>query len=79
MHVCFVCMCFWYRPVTEAEAPRYKELIKTPMDLSTIHQKLRELQYPSVEEFKVGVCMCMCMCTDLIVYNSFVYFSTTLT
>ncbi|CAF0772590.1 unnamed protein product [Adineta steineri] len=39
---------FWFRqPVTEAIAPGYFDIIKCPMDFSTIFKKLDENQYPT--------------------------------
>ena len=39
-------------PVSEALAPDYYLTIRTPMDFSTIYQKLMELQYQSIDQFK---------------------------
>jgi len=45
-------MALFVEPVTEAEAPRYHDVIKTPMDFSSIRQKLTELQYSDWDDFK---------------------------
>ena len=37
-------------PVNTKQFPTYKKIIKNPMDLSTIHRKLRESRYRLVEE-----------------------------
>jgi len=43
---------FWFRqPVTEAIAPGYFDIIKYPMDFSTIIKKLDENQYKTPFEF----------------------------
>lgn len=33
------------------QVPDYSELIETPMDLGTIKEKLKTLQYPDVDSF----------------------------
>ena len=43
---------FWFRlPVTEAIAPGYFDIIKYPMDFSTIFKKLDENQYKTPFQF----------------------------
>ncbi|KAK1368283.1 hypothetical protein POM88_034375 [Heracleum sosnowskyi] len=40
------------KPVLRKEAPDYHRIVKRPMDLSTIKEKLRNLEYKSREEFR---------------------------
>ena len=43
---------FWFRePVTEAIAPGYFDIIKCPMDFSTVVKKLEENQYATPFQF----------------------------
>lgn len=43
------------KPVSKKEAPDYLKIIKRPMDLSTIREKVRKLEYKSREEFRHDV------------------------
>lgn len=43
------------KPVTKKEAPDYLDVIKHPMDLSTIRDKVRNMEYKSREEFRHDV------------------------
>ncbi|KAL9680493.1 hypothetical protein QQ045_018372 [Rhodiola kirilowii] len=43
------------KPVSRKEAPDYFDIIKRPMDLSTIREKVRKLEYKSSEEFRHDV------------------------
>lgn len=43
------------KPVSKKEAPDYLDIIKHPMDLSTIKEKVRRLEYKSREEFRHDV------------------------
>ncbi|ONK74049.1 uncharacterized protein A4U43_C03F2260 [Asparagus officinalis] len=43
------------KPVTKKEAPDYLDIIKHPMDLSTIRDKVRSMEYRSREEFRHDV------------------------
>ncbi|KAL7002983.1 hypothetical protein U1Q18_004143 [Sarracenia purpurea var. burkii] len=43
------------KPVSKKEAPDYLDVIKHPMDLSTIREKVRRLEYKSREEFRHDV------------------------
>jgi Bromodomain len=54
-------------PVTEDIAPRYFEIIKQPMDLSTIREKLEAEEYTSVNAFVTDVKLMLDNCR---VYNS---------
>ena len=38
-----------------SQVPDYLELVKTPMDLGTIRDKLKNLEYPDVESFVADV------------------------
>lgn len=53
-------------PVTDQIAPGYSKVIKTPMDFSTMRQKINENAYPNydtfVEDFKT-------MCNNAMTYN----------
>ena len=40
-------------PVTDDIAPGYSAIIKCPMDLTSIGNKIDNSLYPSVKEFKV--------------------------
>lgn len=42
-------------PVTDEIAPGYSTVIKQPMDLQTMYNKIEMNEYPSVNEFKVSV------------------------
>ncbi|KAL9979827.1 hypothetical protein ACROYT_G017544 [Oculina patagonica] len=42
-------------PVNLREVPDYLELVTTPMDLGTIKEKLRSLEYPDVDSFVADV------------------------
>eukprot|EP01114_Cavostelium_apophysatum_P018966 TRINITY_DN5978_c0_g1_i3.p1 TRINITY_DN5978_c0_g1~~TRINITY_DN5978_c0_g1_i3.p1 ORF type:complete len:1459 (-),score=471.48 TRINITY_DN5978_c0_g1_i3:34-4410(-) len=53
------------RPVKPIEAPGYYDIIKNPMDLSTIHNKIRQNSYRNRQEFMADV--------DLMVNNCFIY------
>lgn len=44
----FVPQASWfYDPVDESEAPGYRDVVKTPIDLQTISEKLQKGQYPA--------------------------------
>ncbi|KAK4769862.1 hypothetical protein SAY87_030394 [Trapa incisa] len=43
------------KPVTKKEAPDYLNIVKRPMDLSTIREKVRRLEYKSRGEFRRDV------------------------
>ncbi|XP_057975962.1 transcription initiation factor TFIID subunit 1-like [Malania oleifera] len=43
------------KPVSKKEAPDYLHIIKRPMDLSTIKEKVRKMEYKSREEFRHDV------------------------
>ncbi|XP_008806233.2 LOW QUALITY PROTEIN: transcription initiation factor TFIID subunit 1 [Phoenix dactylifera] len=43
------------KPVTKKEAPDYLDIIKRPMDLSTIREKVRNMEYKSREDFRHDV------------------------
>ncbi|KAJ0969401.1 hypothetical protein J5N97_022278 [Dioscorea zingiberensis] len=43
------------KPVTKKEAPDYFNIIKRPMDLSTIRDKVRSLEYKNREDFRHDV------------------------
>jgi len=53
------------KPVSKKDAPDYFEYVKQPMDLSTIRQKVKRLDYKSREEFRQDVV--------LIVDNAHIY------
>lgn len=40
-------------PVTDAIAPNYSSVVTNPMDFSTMMYKIENLEYPSLEAFKV--------------------------
>lgn len=44
------------KPVSKKEAPDYLDIIDTPMDLSTIRDKVRRLEYKDREAFRHDVC-----------------------
>lgn len=43
------------KPVSKKEAPDYYEIIKRPMDLSRIKEKVRKMEYKSREDFRHDV------------------------
>ncbi|XP_038708440.1 transcription initiation factor TFIID subunit 1-like [Tripterygium wilfordii] len=43
------------KPVSKKEAPDYLDIIDRPMDLSTIKEKVRRLEYKSVDDFRRDV------------------------
>ncbi|XP_052178935.1 transcription initiation factor TFIID subunit 1 isoform X2 [Diospyros lotus] len=43
------------KPVSKKEAPDYLDVIRRPMDLSTIREKVRKFEYKSREEFRHDV------------------------
>lgn len=43
------------KPVTRKEAPDYLDIINRPMDLSTIRDKTRRMEYKSREDFRHDV------------------------
>ncbi|KAK6945794.1 TAFII-230 TBP-binding [Dillenia turbinata] len=43
------------KPVSKKEAPDYLDIIKHPMDLSTIREKVRKMEYKSREDFRHDV------------------------
>lgn len=43
------------KPVSKKEAPDYLDIIDTPMDLSTIRDKVRKMEYRSKREFRRDV------------------------
>ncbi|XP_062077035.1 transcription initiation factor TFIID subunit 1 isoform X2 [Humulus lupulus] len=43
------------KPVSKKEAPDYLDIIERPMDLSTIKEKVRKLEYKSREQFRHDV------------------------
>ncbi|XP_050209349.1 transcription initiation factor TFIID subunit 1 isoform X2 [Mercurialis annua] len=44
------------KPVSKKEAPDYLDIIETPMDLSTIRDKVRKIAYKDRQEFRHDVC-----------------------
>lgn len=48
------------KPVTKKEAPDYLDIIKRPMDLSTIREKVRRLEYKNKDEFRHDVWQIAC-------------------
>lgn len=43
------------KPVSKKEAPDYLDIIERPMDLSTIKEKVRKMEYKSREQFRHDV------------------------
>nr|DAD25423.1 TPA_asm: hypothetical protein HUJ06_026887 [Nelumbo nucifera] len=44
------------KPVSKKEAPDYLDIIKNPMDLSTIREKVRRMEYKNRDDFRHDVC-----------------------
>ena len=42
-------------PVTDAIAPNYSQVVKTPMDFSTMMYKIENSQYQTIRLFKVSI------------------------
>ena len=55
--------CPFLKPVTKREAPDYLDIVASPMDLSTMRAKVRNMEYKSREEFRHGQ----------ITYNAHIY------
>lgn len=53
------------KPVSKKEAPDYLDIIERPMDLSTIREKVRRLEYKTRDEFRNDVWQIM--------YNAHLY------
>lgn len=53
------------KPVSKKEAPDYLDIIERPMDLSTIREKVRKLEYKTRDEFRTDVWQIM--------YNAHMY------
>lgn len=53
------------KPVSKKEAPDYLDIIRDPMDLSTIREKVRKMEYKSREDFRHDVWQ--------ITYNAHIY------
>jgi len=50
-------------PVDPEELPDYHDIIKHPMDFSTIRKKLDKGAYSNLEQFEVGYRICLgCLC-----------------
>lgn len=47
---------FFLRPVDIAKVPGYSNVVKRPMDLGTMQQKVKQGKYRSLEEFAVSLC-----------------------
>ncbi|QQP35313.1 Uncharacterized protein FKW44_023493, partial [Caligus rogercresseyi] len=58
---------FFGIPVTDAFAPGYSNIIKEPMDFSTMREKLSSAEYESLETFKSDFEL---MCRNAMVYNT---------
>ena len=43
---------YFLHPVTDAQAPDYRDTIKTPMDFTTIYNRIHSLSYTELEQFK---------------------------
>ncbi|KAJ3269195.1 Transcriptional activator spt7 [Terramyces sp. JEL0728] len=55
------------RPVQKREAPNYFDIIKNPMDLTTMTKKLKSLQYNSKEDFAADLEL---IWTNCLTYNT---------
>ena len=42
------------KPVSRTDFPKYYQYVITPMDLSTVHKKLDECEYKSMDDFSRG-------------------------
>ena len=75
IHLCYVnkseIAVFLYRkdiygifafPVTDAIAPNYSSVVTNPMDFSTMMYKIENLQYPSLEAFRVIILSAFSIC-----------------
>lgn len=49
------CSYLFLKPVSKKEAPDYLDIIKRPMDLSTIRDKVRKMEYKNRDEFRHDV------------------------
>ena len=43
---------YFLNPVTDEQAPDYRDTIKTPMDFTTIYNRIHSLSYTELEQFK---------------------------
>lgn len=66
---------FFAWPVTDHIAPGYSSIISTPMDFSTMRQKIDNNEYPTLSDFKVDVKL---LCDNCMTYNrpDTVYYKT---
>lgn len=44
---------FFAEPVKQEDVPDYYDVVKVPMDLSRIQQKINDFQYSNLREFEV--------------------------
>ena len=56
---------FWY-PVNRTYVPDYYDIIKSPMDISTMRKKLGNCEYSTLEDVKMDFVQ---MCRNAMVYN----------
>lgn len=49
------CSFLFRKPVTKKEAPDYFDIIERPMDLGTIRDKVRKMEYKNREDFRHDV------------------------
>ncbi|CAD5115193.1 DgyrCDS4186 [Dimorphilus gyrociliatus] len=54
---------FFAEPVSEKEAPQYRELIEKPMDFSTMHEKIETNCYLSIDDFEEDFSLIIKNCT----------------
>ncbi|XP_043937918.1 bromodomain-containing protein 7 [Protopterus annectens] len=57
---------FFAFPVTDFIAPGYSQIIKHPMDFSTIKRKIKDFEYQTIEELKEDFKL---MCENAMTYN----------
>ena len=73
LYICLVCW-FWFLNLTVClfmciygQLPDYHDIIKHPMDFSTIRKKLDKGAYSNLEQFEVGHRICLdCLCFSFV-------------
>ena len=60
-------------PVSLEDAPNYKEIIKNPMDLSTVEKNINNMRYKTLEDFKKDINLIFTNCYEYNAVDSVYY------